>query len=156
MADHAAIRARLDAAKKSVPYEVADRHQTASEAWSELYQHAPADLRALLDENEKLRQALDYYEKRYPCDGGCGHDAPEKVCSRHGLRPTELWQLVGREEADELNEMIGELTAKIARVEALLADTPEHPIHAGGGNLVNRVRAVRADDLRAALDGSET
>lgn len=117
-ADHAAIRARLDAATQGpwtwTAHTTADRDEwavfnednwalaTNRDGWvcdAELIAHAPTDLGALLDENERL-------------------------------------------------------TAKIGRVEALLADAPTLPVHTGGGNLVNHIRAVRADALRAALDGS--
>lgn len=61
-ADRAAIRARLEATHQSVPYEVTDRRQIASQAWSDLYQHAPAD-----DGREtrttRLREQLDLHVK---------------------------------------------------------------------------------------------
>ena len=153
-ADHAAIRARLDAANDDVgiAYSIpADEWVlTCDKPTMQALRHAPTDLRALLDENERLRQTLDYYEKRYPCDGGCGYDGPEKECSRHGLRPTELWR--------ELSEVVDQrvaLTAKITRVEALLewAETdPNRPFLFNG----RAPHTIHVDRLRAALDGSET
>lgn len=44
---------------------------------------------------------------------------------------------------------------KVARVEALRDEAQLVPIHAGGGNLVNRVRMVSADELTAALADEE-
>ena len=46
------IRARLEAAHATVPYEYQDRHQVSSAAWSELYRTAPDDLAWLLERIE--------------------------------------------------------------------------------------------------------
>ena len=50
------IKARLAAATAAVPYEKAFRHRVSSRAWSDLYQHAPSDLRDLIAEVEHLRE----------------------------------------------------------------------------------------------------
>ena len=133
-ADHAAIRARLDAATQGpwtwAAHTTADGDEwavfnesnwalaTSRDGWvcdAELIAHAPTDLRALLDENAQLRQALDYYEKCYPCDGGCEYYAAERECSRHGLLPTELWQGLS-----EVMDQRDALAATIAAVRAAL------------------------------------
>ena len=118
-ADHAAIRARLDAANDDIglAYSIpADEWVlTCDKPTMQALRHAPTDLRALLDENAQLRQTLDYYEKCYPCDGGCGDYAVERECSRHGLLPTELWQGLS-----EVMDQRDALAATIAAVRAAL------------------------------------
>ena len=53
-----AIMARLEAVKAELPYEDRDGHDTKSDAWSDLYQHAPTDLRRLIAEVERLETEL--------------------------------------------------------------------------------------------------
>ena len=48
------IQARLNEALKVRPYEEQDRDEHKSQAWSDFYQHAPADLAWLLGEVERL------------------------------------------------------------------------------------------------------
>ena len=48
------IQARLNEALKVRPYEEQDRDEHKSRAWSDFYQHAPADLAWLLGEVERL------------------------------------------------------------------------------------------------------
>ena len=52
------ITARLEAVKAEYPYEDKDRHAKQSAAWSDLYQHAPTDLRRLIAEVERLETEL--------------------------------------------------------------------------------------------------
>lgn len=52
------ITARLEAVKVELPYEVRDRDAKKSAAWSDLYQHAPTDLRRLIAEVERLETEL--------------------------------------------------------------------------------------------------
>ena len=52
------IMARLEAVKTELPYEDKDRHAKESAAWSDLYQHAPTDLRRLIAEVERLETEL--------------------------------------------------------------------------------------------------
>lgn len=52
------IKARLEAVKTEYPYEDRDRHVKKSAAWSNLYQHAPTDLRRLIAEVERLETEL--------------------------------------------------------------------------------------------------
>lgn len=52
------ITARLEAVKTEPPYEDKDRHDTKSDAWSDLYQHAPTDLRRLIAEVDRLETEL--------------------------------------------------------------------------------------------------
>ena len=52
------ITARLEAVKAESPYEDRDRHADKSAAWSDLYQHAPTDLRRLIAEVARLETEL--------------------------------------------------------------------------------------------------
>ena len=52
------IIARLEAVKAELPYEERDRHAQKSDAWSDLYQHAPTDLWRLIAEVERLETEL--------------------------------------------------------------------------------------------------
>lgn len=52
------ITARLEAVKAELPYEDKDIHAKTSTAWSDLYQHAPTDLRRLIAEVERLETEL--------------------------------------------------------------------------------------------------
>ena len=44
------IQARLDKALKVRPYEEQDRDEHKSKAWSDFYQHAPDDIRWLIEQ----------------------------------------------------------------------------------------------------------
>ena len=44
------IQARLDEALKVRPYEEQDRDEHKSQAWSDFYQHAPNDIRWLIEQ----------------------------------------------------------------------------------------------------------
>ena len=44
------IQARLDEALKVRPYEEQDRDEHKSQAWSDFYQHAPDDIRWLIEQ----------------------------------------------------------------------------------------------------------
>lgn len=64
-----------------------------------------------------------------------------------------LMERVGRytpSDADLL-AYVDALKVRIKRVQALLDSAPIIPVHAGGGNLVNRTAMVDAQALRAAL-----
>ena len=52
------ITARLEAVKAEHPYEDKDRHAKKSHAWSDLYEHAPTDLRRLIAEVDRLETEL--------------------------------------------------------------------------------------------------
>lgn len=52
------ITARLEAVKAEHPYEDRDRHAKESAAWSDLYQHTPADLHRLIAEVARLEAEL--------------------------------------------------------------------------------------------------
>ena len=52
------ITARLEAVEAEYPYEVRDRHAKKSAAWSDLYQHAPSDMRRLIAEVARLEAEL--------------------------------------------------------------------------------------------------
>ncbi|MCR2051791.1 hypothetical protein NSA19_02765 [Actinomyces bowdenii] len=54
--DLAPIKARLAAATASTPYELQGPHRVPARAWSDLYQHAPSDIRDLIAEVERLRE----------------------------------------------------------------------------------------------------
>lgn len=42
-------------------------------------------------EVERLRAEAD---ANWPCDGGCNvNDGPDEMCSRHGRRVSEVWQM---------------------------------------------------------------
>lgn len=52
------IIARLEAVEAELPYEDKDRHAKKSAAWSNLYQHAPTDMRRLIAEVARLETEL--------------------------------------------------------------------------------------------------
>lgn len=45
---------------------------------------------------ERARLELWGWETNFPCDGGCT-DEPREHCSRHGLRPVNLWDAARRD-----------------------------------------------------------
>lgn len=46
------IKTRLDATRRVIPYEERDRHEKKQHAWSDFYQHAPADIQWLINQLE--------------------------------------------------------------------------------------------------------
>lgn len=130
------IKARLVAAKAEHPYEVADRHEIASQAWSDLYQHAPSDLEYLL--HQLATRSHDLRIAEATADD----------------RQREIQRLL-----DVLEEVgLQELAAKVTRVEALL-DRVERDSAAGfvpvdfNGSPFPLTVFVR--EVRAALGGDD-
>ena len=64
MSDTDEIRDRLDAAKQSIPYEMQDRHKVSSQAWSDLYFHAPSDLKFLIDKVDNMNTQVGILNKK--------------------------------------------------------------------------------------------
>lgn len=63
-----------------------------------------ADLIVALKAERRARDVaeykLGYYERRFPCDGGCV-DEPEETCARDGRTPRDLWNLIDTERREK-------------------------------------------------------
>lgn len=58
-----------------------------------------------------LRSAVEQFDTGFPCDGGCSwNDGPEETCSRHGRKPSDLWNLL-----DEARAALSRAEETIAR-----------------------------------------
>lgn len=81
--------------------------------------------------------------------GGCmsktNYDVPTMV--------SEIEAYFERTIDDDANRAVTDLAALRDRVRELADEAPSVPVHVGGGNLVSRQRMVKADELRALLDG---
>ena len=92
MSDTDEIRDRLDAAKRSIPYEMQDRHKVSSQAWSDLYFHAPSDLKFLIDKVDNMNTQVGILNRKLSLAlkiAGLSYE--ELTAVEHGAAQTFAW-----------------------------------------------------------------